>query len=97
MRNSSDLVLVTDGYDELRYVSPSVERILGYRVEDVLGTSMRPLIHPDDHGILDEITTAVLEDGGGRAELRVRDARRRAPPRPGRQPLGPPARRPGSG
>jgi diguanylate cyclase (GGDEF)-like protein/PAS domain S-box-containing protein len=75
VRNSSDLVLVTDGADVLTYLSPSVERILGYRVEDVLGTSLRPLVHPDDEDVLDRVTVDVLTTGTGRAELRVRDGR----------------------
>ncbi|HEU5151657.1 MAG TPA: EAL domain-containing protein [Iamia sp.] len=75
VRNSSDLVLVTDGRDTLTYLSPSVERILGYRVEDVLGSTLRPLVHPDDLGVLDRVTVDVLTTGTGRAELRVIDAR----------------------
>ncbi|QYG93110.1 EAL domain-containing protein [Iamia sp. SCSIO 61187] len=75
VRNSSDLVLVTDGYHNLVEISPSVERILGYRVDDVIGTSLRPLVHPDDISVLDGVTAAVLATGTGRGELRVLDAR----------------------
>ncbi len=74
VRNSSDLVLVTDGNDTLTYLSPSVKRILGYDPEATVGTTLRPLVHPEDEAILDRVTIDVLTTGSGRAELRVRDA-----------------------
>ncbi len=74
VRNSSDLVLVTNGRARLTYVSPSVERILGYRVEDVAGATLASLVHPDDHHLLRGANLDVFKTGSGHTELRVRDA-----------------------
>jgi PAS domain S-box-containing protein len=49
IENSSDIIchLNTDG--TLRYISPSVERVLGYTTADiVIGTGLLDYIHPDD-------------------------------------------------
>jgi PAS domain S-box-containing protein len=49
IENSSDIIchLNTDG--TLRYISPSVDRVLGYTTADiVIGTGLLDYIHPDD-------------------------------------------------
>jgi len=48
VQNSSDIVAVVEADGSMRYLSPSVERILGYRPEDLAGRSPFELIHPDD-------------------------------------------------
>ncbi|MFN8602958.1 MAG: PAS domain S-box protein [Candidatus Binatia bacterium] len=45
---SSDLVAIIDLEGVIRYASPSHERVLGYRPEDLVGIDARTLIHPDD-------------------------------------------------
>jgi diguanylate cyclase (GGDEF)-like protein/PAS domain S-box-containing protein len=49
-QNSSDIVtlLGTDG--TIRYESPSIERILGYRPEELLGENAFDYVHPDERG-----------------------------------------------
>ena len=49
-QNSSDIVtlLGTDG--TIRYESPSIERILGYRPEELLGDNAFDYVHPDERG-----------------------------------------------
>jgi len=48
VQNSSDIFVVADADGVLRYVSPSNERVLGYRPEEVIGTNASEYIHPDD-------------------------------------------------
>ena len=48
LRGAADLVMVTDRAGWLSYVSPSVQRILGIASEDLGGTHIAALIHPDD-------------------------------------------------
>lgn len=48
VQNASDIILVTDADDVIRYVSPSVERVLGYRPEDVIGGNVFAGMHRDD-------------------------------------------------
>ena len=66
LRNSSDLVVVVDPDTlSIRYATPAVERMLGYRPEAVLGSSLAQLTHPDDRDALTEASLAVRasEDG----------------------------------
>ena len=45
----SDIVVLLDANATLRYVGPSVSRILGYRSEDLVGRVGFEIIHEDDH------------------------------------------------
>jgi diguanylate cyclase (GGDEF)-like protein/PAS domain S-box-containing protein len=48
VQNGSDLIVLLTADGIVRYVSPSVERLLGYRPEELLGTNGFSWIHPDD-------------------------------------------------
>lgn len=47
-QNSSDIILVSDEKRTVRYASPSAERLMGQRPEDLVGTPLLDYIHPDD-------------------------------------------------
>jgi len=64
VQNALDIVMVTDAHGTIRYVSPSVERVLGYRPEEMLGTSTAEYVHPDDvQGALAEVAEAASKPG----------------------------------
>lgn len=46
--NMMDMVIQTDRHFYYVYISPSVEGILGYKPEDLIGKSIYYLVHPDD-------------------------------------------------
>jgi len=48
IENSSDIIQVVDSKGVIRYVSPSVQRILGYRPEELIGRPSVDIVHPDD-------------------------------------------------
>ncbi len=48
VQHSSELVYVRDLDGAIRYISPAVERLLGYRQEELLGRDRTALVHPDD-------------------------------------------------
>lgn len=48
LEGSSDMVQVLDAQGTIKYVSPSIERILGYDPALPLGDSAFKIIHPDD-------------------------------------------------
>jgi diguanylate cyclase (GGDEF)-like protein/PAS domain S-box-containing protein len=50
--NSSDLIRTHDLTAKLLYVSPSVERMLGYTQEEFMGFEPLALVHPDDRSML---------------------------------------------
>lgn len=51
IEHSSDFIFVLDPRGIIRYVSPSSERVLGVKSEDLIGEEIFVLIHPDDLGI----------------------------------------------
>ena len=49
VQNSSDLIMVVSADDTISYVSPSVERIMGYPPRDLIGRdAFADFLHPDD-------------------------------------------------
>lgn len=52
IENSNDLISLSDGNTNLFYVSPSVERITGYTIEETINRSVFSFVHPGDikHG-----------------------------------------------
>ena len=48
VQHSWDIVAVLEADSSIRYVSPAVERILGYRPEDMIGREALGYAHPDD-------------------------------------------------
>ena len=50
--NSSDLIRTHDLSAKLLYVSPSVERMLGYTQEEFMAFAPLELVHPDDRAML---------------------------------------------
>jgi PAS domain S-box-containing protein len=43
-----DIVMVTDPDGTIRYMSPAVERVLGYTPEEIIGTNSADYVHADD-------------------------------------------------
>lgn len=56
--HSFDLVSIYGADARFRFATPSHEQLLGYTVEELLGTSPVDLLHPDDR---DEVTNAFAE------------------------------------
>jgi PAS domain S-box-containing protein len=48
IENGLDLIALVDAGAVLRYVSPSVERLLGWEAETLVGRSWLDLVHPDE-------------------------------------------------
>jgi two-component system, cell cycle sensor histidine kinase and response regulator CckA len=48
IENASDLITVIDNAGVLRFQSPSVARMLGYRPEEMIGRSTFEYLHPED-------------------------------------------------
>jgi diguanylate cyclase (GGDEF)-like protein/PAS domain S-box-containing protein len=60
--HSSDLITVLDANGIVTYQSPSIERVLGYRADEVEGTRFGWLLSEADRSRLDQL---VAGDGGG--------------------------------
>ncbi|MBD2040065.1 EAL and GGDEF domain-containing protein [Microcoleus sp. FACHB-672] len=48
VQNSSDLITILEADGTIRYESPSIERILGYQPEQLIGQKAFDYIHPED-------------------------------------------------
>lgn len=74
IENASDVITVLDAAGTIRYESPSVERVLGYRPEALVGTDVFALVHPDDVAGARDAFTARVEgrDAATAVELRFR-------------------------
>ncbi len=73
--NMLDLISQADADGNLVYLSPSSERILGYKVGELLGTNVMDLVHPDDlAAVLEGYARSSLELVPSKAEFRARRA-----------------------
>jgi PAS domain S-box-containing protein len=74
VENANDLIYMLTPDGIMTYVSPNWPEILGQEVEEVVGKSFAPLIHPDDLQACWDFLASVVETGQKRSgiEYRVR-------------------------
>ena len=59
--HASDIVAIADVSTRITWVSPSVERVLGFHQDQIIGRSALELIHPADRALILNRLAAVLE------------------------------------
>jgi two-component system cell cycle sensor histidine kinase/response regulator CckA len=64
IENSLEITAILDASTVVGYVSPSVERILGYAAEELLGERAIDFVHAEDAEAIGEIFTAATADPG---------------------------------
>ena len=64
IENASDVITVLDLDGTIRYESPSVERVMGYKPEELTGRNANEFAHPDD----DPATSVLMAELGAPAE-----------------------------
>ena len=77
VRNSPDITTIVGADGTISYESPSVERILGYKPEELVGTDVLALVHPDDAELVQRLLLRVLKGEStpnSRLEFRCRHA-----------------------
>jgi PAS domain S-box-containing protein len=72
VNNSSDLITVLAPDGTIAYQSPSVQRMLGRRAADLVGTALGDLVHPDDQHQVNVSLTKLVEAPGATANLGCR-------------------------
>jgi PAS domain S-box-containing protein len=72
VNNSSDLITVLAPDGTIAYQSPSVQRVLGRRAPDVVGTALADLVHPDDRQQVVVSLTELAEVPGATANFACR-------------------------
>ncbi|HVF10045.1 MAG TPA: PAS domain S-box protein, partial [Abditibacteriaceae bacterium] len=64
IENTSDVISILDVDGTITYESPSVERVLGYRPEELIGKNAFEFLHPDDVASTVETFTRVVHNPG---------------------------------
>src|SRR6185503_13659314 len=64
IENATDIITVLNADGTRRYVSPSIERLLGYKPEELIGKSAFELVHPDDLDELRKLFVAGIANPG---------------------------------
>ncbi len=70
--NSSDIITIFGPDGTIRYESPSVERVLGFRQDELLGRSVLDFVHPDDARRISHTFATVLHRPGVAPPIDVR-------------------------
>ena len=77
IQRSSDVICVIELDGRVRYQTPSVERLLGHRADEHLGSQLTDLVHPDDISAAVEFISALgnepEEEVRGEWRMRRRD------------------------
>ncbi|MDY7078033.1 MAG: PAS domain S-box protein [Chloroflexota bacterium] len=72
IENASDIVTILDGDAAMRYTSPSVERILGYKPEDLADKKAFEFIHSEDVPSVIDVFTGTIQAPGSVASMGFR-------------------------
>jgi diguanylate cyclase (GGDEF)-like protein/PAS domain S-box-containing protein len=76
IRNSSDVTMIIEVDGVIRYVSPAAQTALGFSPDDLTGTPLRELIHPDDTIAVESFITHTSRAPGHAqtTEFRIKNA-----------------------
>ena len=72
VRNSDDVNMIVGADGLITYESPAVERVLGYRPDQRIGTTGLDMIHPDDGPRLEQLFYELVASPGGQVSAEVR-------------------------
>jgi PAS domain S-box-containing protein len=69
LENASEVITICEDDGTVRYVSPSVESILGYQPEDIQGQSNIDHIHPNNHSLYKDLFKGLLINPGEKVTI----------------------------
>ncbi len=72
IENALDIITILNSDGTIRYESPSIERVLGYKPEDLIGKSAFAFIHPEALPIIMNVLSQAWEAPGMTASLEFR-------------------------
>lgn len=72
IEESSDLMTVFDLDGTIRFESPSIEKLAGFKAEELIGRNIFEFCHPDDREVLAAELRRVAEHGGDDRVIHVR-------------------------
>ena len=72
VENSHDVLCIRDADGKVRYASPSIQRILGYSQDQMIGSTGFDLLHPDDRSNVESAMQRFWKNPGARGSLQYR-------------------------
>jgi diguanylate cyclase (GGDEF)-like protein/PAS domain S-box-containing protein len=72
IENAMDTITILGRDGTVLYESPSIERMLGYLPEDLVGKNVFAFVHPDDQGPLVKEFQRITDDPGRRTQAELR-------------------------
>lgn len=72
VENSHDILTIRDADARVRYTSPSIHRVLGYRQEEIIGSTGFELLHPEDRSAVENALNEFWKNPGARDSIQYR-------------------------
>jgi PAS domain S-box-containing protein len=72
VENSHDILTIRDADAKIRYMSPSIHRVLGYTQEQMIGVTGFELIHPEDRPSVETALNEFWKNPGARDSIQYR-------------------------
>jgi PAS domain S-box-containing protein len=72
VENSHDILTIRDADCRIRYTSPSFHRVMGYKQEEMIGTTGFELIHPEDRSTVENALNEFWKNPGARDSIQYR-------------------------
>ena len=72
VENSQDILTIRDADGRIRYASPAVHRVLGYKQEELVGSTGFELLHPEDRSSAESALQEFWKTPGARGSIQYR-------------------------
>lgn len=72
VENSHDILTIRDADGRVRYASPSIHHVLGYKQEEIIGSTGFELLHPEDRSDVESALNEFWKNPGARGSIQYR-------------------------
>lgn len=72
IENTSDIITIVNADGTIRYESPAIERVLGYKPEELIGRNVRDFVHPDDAALVAGAVAEAFHHPGVAQSIEIR-------------------------
>jgi PAS domain S-box-containing protein len=72
IENAQDVITVLNAESEITYISPSIQRVLGYSVEELMQLNIWDVVHPSDGQALKQSFARILQQHGNVSQIELR-------------------------
>jgi PAS domain S-box-containing protein len=72
VENSHDILTIRDADGRIRYTSPSFHRVMGYKPEEIIGSTGFELLHPEDRSTVENALNEFWKTPGARDSIQYR-------------------------